>query len=258
MFVLFDLTHILYMVISTVLTVVGLVLVARFCKTQARKDLVLKITAISTLVLHYSDLWVDYLKEGSSWVGSNHLFPMFPCNLMMWVLVAVAFIKKRENVAAKITMESLFWIGTICGFMGILLNANYDNSDGLRDWTILKGLLSHSTMLFGCIYMVVGKYIRVSALNAFSCLVGFALMVVNGLLLNGLFIVCGQEPMDGMMLTEPLLESVPWLSIWWVGPLAVLLLFGSLALYECCRFPKEERWYNVCKKRLQERKEKTL
>lgn len=258
MFYLFGLEHILYMVISAVVTAVGLIALTFLCKTQSRKDLVLKLSAIITLILHYSDLWVDYLTVGVAEAGSNHIFPMYPCNLMMWVLVIVAFMKKRETVAQTVTMEALFWMGTICGIVGIVFNANYDNSDGLRDWSICKGMLSHSTMLFGCIYLLAGKYIRIRAFNAFSCLLGLLVMVLDGALMNWLFILCGKEPIDGMMLTESLLESAPWLTVWILGPIALLLLLGGLTLYERCCFAKEDRWYNVCKKRLQERKEKNI
>lgn len=249
---LFDIYHILYMVISGLLTAGGLIAAVYFCKTQKQKDFVLRLSAIVTVILHYSNLWVDYLNTGTAEVENNHLFPIYPCNVMMWMLVAVAFIKKREGVPYTLLAEFVFWAGVVCGSVGIILNKNYANTPDLRDYDIFKGLISHSTMLFGCIYMLVGKYIRIRVFNALSCLAGMVVFVLDGLLMDWLFVSIGKEPVDGMFLRETPLAQFPNLSVWVLAPLALLIIFAGLALYEQKCLPEEERWYT----RLKERKNK--
>ena len=63
---MFDLPHVLYMLISAVLTAGGLVAAAFLCKTQRQKDAILKISALVTVILHYSSLWVDYFTTGKA------------------------------------------------------------------------------------------------------------------------------------------------------------------------------------------------
>ncbi len=252
---LFDLPHVLYMVISAVITAGGLVAAAYLCKTQRQRDFVLRFFAIITVVIHYSNLWVDYFTNGSAEVENNHLFPIYPCNIMMWMLVAVAFVKKREGAAYTMLAEFVFWSGVICGAVGIILNKNYDSTPDLRDYDILKGLVSHSTMLFGCIYMLVGKYMRIRVFNALSCVAGLAIFVIDGLFMDWLFVQFGLEPVDGIFLKGSPLPQFPWLSVWMLAIVALLIMFGCLALYEQKCFPENERWYNKIKQFTRKEKE---
>ena len=105
---------------------------------------------------------------------------------------------------------------------------------------VLKGMLSHSTFLFGCLYLIVGKYFRVRMFNIVSITAGLAFFVACGLITNQLFVWFGLDVIDGMFLLEnPYLPVSPIV----LGLFAVLLIFGILALYEL-KFPKEERWYS--------------
>ena len=115
------------------------------------------------MLIHISDLWVDYLKSGGYvYVGSVHIFPMYPCNIIMWMLLIAAFTENKKGRFFKLVAEFCFTIGTVCGAIGILLNMNFAANPTLLDYGVLKGLLSHSTMLFGCIYLFVGRYVRLN------------------------------------------------------------------------------------------------
>ncbi|MBQ8352842.1 MAG: YwaF family protein [Clostridia bacterium] len=253
---LFDLPHVLYMVISALLTAGGLVAAAYLCKTQRQKDFLLRFFAIITVIIHYSNLWVDYFTTGTAELENNHLLPVYPCNIVMWLLLIAACIKNRDGIAFKMIAEFVFWGGVVCGSVGIIFNTNYDNTPSLRDYDILKGLVSHSTMLFGCIYMLVGKYIRIRVFNVVSCIAGLLFFLLDGAIINGLFDHFGIDPVNAMFLQEPPLPQFPWMSVWLLGAVAVTLLFGALALYEQKCFPENERWYNQLKNTIQKTKEK--
>lgn len=90
---LFDLPHILYMVITFSLTAVLLIILHYKVTTTTGKVNVLKISAILTVIVHYSSLWVDYFSYGSATVQNTMLLPIYPCNIMMWLLLAVSFVK---------------------------------------------------------------------------------------------------------------------------------------------------------------------
>ena len=239
---MFDLAHILYMVISGVVTAALLIVAAFFVKTQESKDRILKISAVLTVALHFSSLWVDYLTTGSAEVENNHLFPIYPCNILMWLLLIAAYVKNKQCTAFEILAEFVFWGGVVCGSIGIIFNINYGNNPNLLDYDIFKGLFSHSTMLFGCIYLLVGKYIRIRVFNVLSCALGLSLFLIDGMTINALYKYFGLEPVNAMYLQESPIASMPWLSPVFMGLLALALLFVGLALYEL-RLPKEERWY---------------
>ena len=234
------------MVISFTITAILLVLCGIFIKKDKNKNLILKIFAIATVIIHYSDLWYGYFDTKINFtIENNHILPVYPCNVMMWMLFAASLIKNKNSVAFKILADCCAFIGIVCGSVGIIFNINFGNTPTLADYYILKGLLSHSTMLFGCIYMLVGKYVKVRVSNTISITCGLACFVLCGLFVNGLFSACGMEAPDGMFLkSNPYIPISPML----LGIPAILILFGIFALVEL-KLPKEERWYSLLKKK---------
>ena len=246
---LFDTTHILYIVITYLLTAAGLVACYFRVKKEEYKFLVLKISALVTVALHYSSLWVEFFQTGSAEVQSPMLLPIYPCNICMWLLLITAFCKKRENVAFRMLSEYTFWAGVICGTLGIVLNENYANTPSLADYEILKGLLSHSTMVFGCMYLLVSGIVKVRVFNVLSAVCGLLLFIVDGAIINGLYAAFELDPVNSMYLLEPPFANMPWLTNYVMGIAAVVLVFGICALYEFLALPKDERWYTKLKKR---------
>lgn len=243
---MFNTQHILYMLISGLLTVALLILVRCFVKEEKGKDRILRFFAIITVVIHYSNLWVDYfVSGGNATIENNHILPVYPCNVVMWMLLAAALMKDKKRMIFRLLSEFCFYGGIVCGIVGIVLNANFDNTPTLADYDVLKGMLSHSTMLFGCIYMMVGGYIRVRVFNAVSVTAGLGTFVICGLGVNLLYTLCGMEPPDGMfLLSNPYIPVSPII----LGIGVILLMFIVLALYEL-RLPEEERWYRKMRKK---------
>ena len=238
---MFNTQHILYMVISGIITVVVLCLAARYAKDQKSKNLILKLSAIITVMIHYSNLWVDYfVTGGNATIENNQILPVYPCNVVMWMLLVASLLQNKKRLLFQILSEFCFFVGTICGIVGIVLNANFDNTPTLADYDILKGLLSHSTMLFGCLDMRVGKYVRVRVFNAVSVTIGLGTFVICGVGVNMLYEHFGMTPPDGMFLkSNPYIPVSPVILGLWV----VVIMFCGLAIWEM-RLPKEDRWYS--------------
>ena len=253
---MFDLGHILYMVISALLSAVILFLMQRYLKNDEEKYKGLKFFAIITVIIHYSSLWVDYLKEGSAEIESPMLFPIYPCNVCMWLLVACAFVKKKDSPIYRMLTEFTFLGGTVCGFIGILLNENYDSTPNLLDYDVLKGLLSHSTMLIGCIYLLVSGIVKIRVKNIISVVAGLMLFLADGFLINSLYAIFGLDPCNSMYLLEAPFPDIPWLITPVMGLMGVILAFTVTALYEELALSKEERWYSLLKKRTEEKRSK--
>ena len=198
---MFNTQHILYMVISAIITAGLLVLFSKKVTTDRRKSQVLRFFAVITVIIHISDAWVDYFTSaGSATITSVHILPIYPCNVIMWMLLIAAFLDNKKGLLFQMLGEFCFYGGILCGSIGIILNANFDSTPTLADYTVLKGLLSHSTMLLGCIYMKTGKFIRIRSFNAISLLAGMGVFVICGLSMNWLFEHFGMEARDGMFL----------------------------------------------------------
>ena len=244
---MFDLGHILYMVVSGIITLCLLWLMAKYFKSDDKKISALKFFAIITVVIHYSSLWVGFFTNGSAEVASVMLLPIHPCNVCMWLLVACAFVKKREGTVYRILTEYTFWAGCVCGFIGILLNENYDSTPNLLDYDVLKGLLSHSTMVIGCAYLAVSGIVKIRVKNVISVIAGLLFFVVDGTVINTLYAIFKLDPCNSMYLLEAPFSDIPWLITPVMGLMGVAVAFIITALYEQIFLPEEERWYKHLK-----------
>ena len=241
---LFDLQHILFMVISAII-VIGLLIVCWFfVKRQPTKNRILAISAWLTVIIHFSSMWVDYFSTGSAEVSSTYILPIYPCHIAMWLLLACALIKNKESKIFRTIAIITFYLGIVGGVVGVMLNEIYASTPDLTDWDTLKGLLSHVTMLFGCIYLVTAGFIKIRVSNLFSITIGLAFLLLDGLTVIGLHRLFNLDSPNAMYLLSPPLEALPWFNTWLIGVIAIFVFFIFTAIYEQIALKKGERWYN--------------
>ena len=249
---MYGLNHILYTIISFSITTILLILAKKYVKEQKHKDLILILSAVVTVAIHYSGLFYDFLSNGSAMVEDNLLLPIYPCNIAMWLLLATSLIKNKNNRGFKFWAEFTFYLGVIGGVFGIIFNPNYRNNPDLTDFHIFKGLFSHSTMAFGCLYLLVGNYIRIRVDNVLTTIGAVIIMIANGYLVIGLFKICKLTPPNCMFLLENPVPNWPWFNIYGLGALAIFAIFLFTSIYELIALPKEQRWYSLLKNKINE------
>ena len=249
-----DLNHILYTVISFVITAIILVVLAKKPFGEVGKTRVLKISAILTVALHFSSLYVDYFSGIDPIAEQPMLLPLYPCNVAMWLLVIVAFFKNKDSKIFDFLATATFFLGVFGGIIGIVINQNYIANPNLADWGILKGMLSHSTMLFGCIYILIAGYIKVRVSKMLYVFLGLLMLVADGAIIIFLHWIFGLDLPNSMYLLELPFESMPWLNVITIGILAMVIIFTACALVEQFALPKEDRWYTKLKKFIEDKK----
>ena len=95
----------------------------------------------------------------------------------------------------KIMLNNILWY--------VEINENFLNNPNFLDYDIFKGLLSHSVMVFGCMYLFIMGYIKVNALNnTISAVFGLLMFLCIGMLVNGLYSIFGLDPVNSMYLQE--------------------------------------------------------
>ena len=147
---MFNLEHILYIVISSIVTAFLLFLSYKYVKEQKTKDLLIKISAVVTVIIHYSNLLVEYFQGGGdAYVENNHILPVYPCNILMWMLLILAFLENKKSPVYRFLAEFCFIVGTVCGIIGIVLNFNFDNTPTLADYSILSAI----PLCFSAVYI---------------------------------------------------------------------------------------------------------
>ena len=248
-----DTTHILYMLISGGIGA-AIVVALRLLNRETYYRIAITACAAVTIALHYSPLWVEYLTEGTATLSAEMLFLVFPCHICMWLLVLSTVFIKKEGVLVRLLRDFTFLGGTICGAIGTILNENYDRTPDLTEYSVLKGLLSHSTMVLGCILLFVAGYAKIRMDRTIpSTLAGLALFSANGLFVNWLFARCGLPSENAMFLEGSPYPDVPWLNAYAIFGAALLTGFLIALLYEQFAFQKEERWYTRLGTRLRKK-----
>ena len=250
---MFDKGHLLYIIVSTFVLVLLLVICNKFIKNQSAKDKILKVSAILTVIIHYSTLYVDYFSTGSASVDNTMLIPVYPCNVVMWLLVIVAFMKNRRGKFYNVLVEMTFYIGMVGGIVGILFNEIYISNPNLGDWDVMNGLLSHSTMLFGCTYLLVGKYMNIRVSNVLSVFYGLLLLLVDGIVVIGLYKLFNMDPPNSMYLLENPFPEITWFNTGIIGVLGLCIVFIITVIYEQVALVEENRWYTKIKESKEKR-----
>lgn len=237
------------MVLSTLISAGVLIALAVWVRTDGGKRLALKITAIVTVLIHYSSLWVNFFSTGDLTIEQSQLLPIHPCNVCMWLLLACSFIGNRDSRIFKIISEFTFWAGTVCGSIGIIINENFGANPTLTDYGVLKGMLSHSTMVLGCIYLVVSGMVHIRVKNVISVALGLLFFVLDGAIINALYAIFRLDPCNSMYLLELPFPDMPWINTLTMGIAGVAVVFITTALYELCALPRDQRWYSNLKRR---------
>ena len=107
-------------------------------------------------------------------------------------------------------------------------------------------------MAFGCLYLLVGNYIRIRVDNVLTTIGAVIIMIANGYLVIGLFKLCKLTPPNCMFLLENPVPQWPWFNIYGLGALTIFAIFLFTSIYEQIALPKEQRWYVLLKNKINE------
>ena len=246
---MFGLTHILYMLISAMISAGILIFLYVKVEDDGKKTLALRAMAVVTVIIHYSSLWVSFFATGDKTIEESQLLPIHPCNVCMWLLIACSFIKNKSSIIFKLISEFTFWGGVVCGSIGIIINENFGANPTLADYDVLKGMLSHSTMVLGCIYLLVSGMVKIRVSNVISVIAGLSFFVIDGAIINTLYLIFGRGECNSMYLQELPFPDMPWLNTLTMGIMGVAVAFIATVIYEQVALPCEERWYSKLKRR---------
>lgn len=215
---IFDGPHLIYIFASLFATVLILFLALRFLKKQKHKDIFLKFWAFATVFLHILPLWVNFLQGDEPIAKDNMLFPIFFCNLSMYLLVITAFWGNKESKGFKYFAIVTAYSGIFGALISLFYPEYYFEEGVMLKLGVMKSLLSHSTMLIGCLYLLLGKYFKVSVKeNTIIFTGGLFVFALVGVLVNAIFHWAGLEAPNAMYLQKPPIEDVPFLNTYVIG-----------------------------------------
>ncbi len=233
---LFDAYHMGYIIISLGLTSLFIYLGVKFIKHEKYKDMYLKFWAWVTFLLHLSPLWVEFLKGNPAIAADNQLFPIYFCNMSMYLLLIVAIWGNKKTK----TFNYLATFAAYAGALGALISLFYPEyylGEGARmfEWGVFKSMLSHSTMLIGSIYLLAGGYFKVDKKNVIAYAGGLLVYGLIGVIVNVTFQLAGLYEPNAMFMQRPPIEEVPFLNFYVIAIMMLLVVFITSWLYEIGR-----------------------
>ena len=234
----------LYNLITLTIVTLLLILCKKVIRKESTKDIVLKSVSVAVVAIHYSSLYVDYFTNGGeAMIENNMILPVYPCNIVMWLLLIVAFMKNKNSSLYRTLSEFTFIGGTFCGLIGVLFNINFLNNPDIFNYDIFKGLISHTVMIFGTVYLCVKGNMNIEVSRTTKSIFwGLVIFAVDGFIINALFEIFKIPSVNAMFMIEPPLPALPFFNFFTMGVLGVLLVFVGLNIYESIVLPKQDRW----------------
>lgn len=226
----FDLFHISHIIVSMGITVLLLFLAKKFLKKQRHKDIFLKIIGITTLILHLIPLWFNFLRNGETLVVDNMLFPIYFCNLSMFLLFVVSLIENKQSKIFK-HVAIVVAYSSIIGALVTLVYPDFYFNYYEANIGLYKSFLSHDTMLLGGLYLIIGGYVKVENKNTLDFLGGLLFYGLVGVSINFLFIRNGLPTPNAMYLNAPPIEEVPLLNVYVIALLAIAFVIITQLIY---------------------------
>ncbi|TVP85207.1 MAG: hypothetical protein EA375_04740 [Acholeplasmataceae bacterium] len=229
---LFDLNHIAYIIVSLALTIIVLVLGKRHLKSAFTKDVFLKFFALSTFFLHLSPLWVDYLRHGAANVAANMIFPIFFCNLSMYMLVVAAFWANKQGKSFQAFAIVTAYGGVFGALISLFYPSYYLGAASMFEWGVFKSLVSHSTMLIGAAWLFIAGYFKIRLTNTLVFAFGLIFYGFAGVIVNTLYEAFGLPDPNAMYLSQPPLAEAPFLNAYAIALIMLILIGGFSLTYE--------------------------
>lgn len=147
-------------------------------------------------------MWYDHLTTGHATAYDNILFPIFFCNASMYLLIIVSLLKNKQGKLFYYLATFVAYAGTF-GALITLFECHYfagPNPD--LSFGNFKSMISHSTMMVGCLYLFVGGYVKIRVSNLIPYCVGLVGCLVLGIAVNSLFAAFGLPSPNAMYLVE--------------------------------------------------------
>lgn len=238
---LFDSTHLLYIVISLATTALLLWAMSKI-KSQKWKDRNLCLWGVLTFLLHVSYLWFDFMPDKYATVPDNIILPIYFCNLSMYLLLFVSLIRIKDTAFFHYVATFTAYAGFFGAMISLFYPDYYLANPDIWQWGVLKSLLSHSTMLVGSCYLFVGGYVKIRLNNMIPFCMGMVGVLLIGVGVNALYAALGHASPNAMYLTASAISDVPIFTGYTIGALMILVALIFTFIYELLAVPRELRW----------------
>ncbi|MBQ7408777.1 MAG: hypothetical protein IJW13_05870 [Clostridia bacterium] len=236
----------------------GLWLSKKFIKSEKTENLLFIISAVFTVLCHYSSLLYHHFLDGSALQYLKHnpnlILPIYPCNVVMWSCVAYAFIKNKQSKIGQYLCDYIFWFGIISTLVGMFANVDFIRNPTLANFDVTKGIVSHATLLFNVLLLAVFKRVKINVKrNIINIIIAIVEMLIVGLYCNLVFYVLVSKDMayevNSMFLIHSPFAGLNFLTYPVIALIAIPLYFALFVVCDLFAHKKGERFFDRLFKR---------
>lgn len=204
---LFGIEHILYIVISTVLGGLALLIAKRFAKTDKSQTIIMKVLAALLFVsIMANRLSQVFRYEDVHWYW---IIPDSICGMTSLVFSLSVLLGRKDNGVLH-----AMWLVALFGGISTVVYASFvDQGASIFYLPTFSGLLHHSFSAMLVTAMFLFKWINITYRKWYWTPIGFMFYVTVGAFLMQTF-----HMSDAMHIAEPLLPDTP-LTIWVMMPM---------------------------------------
>lgn len=204
---LFGIEHILYMVITTVIAVVALLLCKKYASTERTQSIVLKVMAALLFVAIVTNRLSQVFRYGQ--VRWYCIIPDSFCGMTSLVLALGVLLGKKNNNTLHFT-----WLLGLFGGVSTVIYATFlDQNLSFFYLPTISGLLHHSLSATLAVAILMFGYIDITYKKWYCTFFGFTAYLTVGAFLMHTF-----NMSDAFHIAEPLIPGTP-LTAWVMAPM---------------------------------------
>lgn len=240
------------LILIAIITAV-LIVCKKFVKRQKAIDLLLLISAVITILCHYSSLPYHHFSDGTAMTYLKHnpnlILPIYPCNVVMWSCLIYGLLRNKSSAFGVLLADYIFWFGIVSTLVGMFANVDFVRNPDLGNYDISKGVLAHATMLFNVLlFPLFGKTKINFSKNMINIFISVVAMYLIGLYCNLIFETLVSEEMaysvNSMFIIHSPFEAIPFLTYPSIAGIALVLYFILFTVCEIIARKKGERYFD--------------
>ncbi len=220
--------HIIYLVLSTLVGALSVILLKKYAKTEKAQTIALKTVAFLLFASILANRLSQVFRYGQ--VRWYCIIPDSYCGMTSLVIAIAVLIGKRDNPALHFA-----WLLGLFGGISTSLYPTYVSQDiSFFYLPTFSGLLHHSFCALTVVLLIAFKQIEVTYKKWHYVIFGFTCYISVGAFLMGVF-----EVSDAFHIVEPLLPNTS-LTTWVMAPIYLVCYGVILAVIEAVRKHKNK------------------
>lgn len=227
---IFGIEHIVYLVISLSISITGLVLIKKFCKTEKSKLLAVKISGAVLLATILINRLCVYLWQMDV---ANYNYPFIPVSLCATVSLLLGFFaivcKKDSSILHFLTYTALF-----TGLISTIYPTYIGQGSTIFFPSTITSLLHHSLSFFVAVLILELGWITPNIKKWYAWPLGYFSLIAYGVFTLKML----PASYDSMSINSPLISGTIF-NWFWLGIIFLAVYTVFLITFDCIKNKKQ-------------------